>query len=32
VVTWNSGRDGTQQPAIPLVALQTFWEERLRGR
>jgi DNA helicase-2/ATP-dependent DNA helicase PcrA len=31
VITWNSGRDGTQQPAIPLVALQTFWEERLRG-
>jgi DNA helicase-2/ATP-dependent DNA helicase PcrA len=31
VITWNSGRDGTQQPAIPLVTLQTFWEERLRG-
>jgi DNA helicase-2/ATP-dependent DNA helicase PcrA len=32
VITWNTGRDGTQQPAIPLVALQTFWEERLEGR
>jgi len=32
VITWNSGRDGTLQPAIPLVALQTFWEERLQGR
>ena len=28
VVTWNTGRDGSQQPAIPLVALRTFWEER----
>jgi len=32
VITWNSGRDGTLQPAIPLVALQSFWEERLQGR
>jgi DNA helicase-2/ATP-dependent DNA helicase PcrA len=32
VITWNTGRDGTLQPAIPLVALQTFWEERMRGR
>jgi DNA helicase-2/ATP-dependent DNA helicase PcrA len=32
VITWNTGRQGDIQPAIPLVALQTFWEERLRGR
>jgi DNA helicase-2/ATP-dependent DNA helicase PcrA len=32
VITWNTGRDGKQQPAIPLVALQTFWEERMQGR
>jgi DNA helicase-2/ATP-dependent DNA helicase PcrA len=32
VITWNTGRQGDAQPAIPLVALQTFWEERLRGR
>jgi DNA helicase-2/ATP-dependent DNA helicase PcrA len=32
VITWNTGRDGALQPAIPLVALQTFWEERLQGR
>lgn len=30
IVTWNSGRNSNrqeQQPAIPLVALQTFWKE-----
>ena len=32
VITWNSGRQGDTQPAIPFVALQSFWEERLRGR
>jgi DNA helicase-2/ATP-dependent DNA helicase PcrA len=32
VITWNTGRDGTQQPAIPLVALQTFWEGRMQGK
>ncbi len=32
VITWNSGRQGDTQPAIPLVALQSFWEERHRGR
>ena len=26
VITWNTGRDGRQQPALPLVELQTFWE------
>ncbi len=27
VVTWNSGRDGKRQPALPFVALQNFLEE-----
>jgi DNA helicase-2/ATP-dependent DNA helicase PcrA len=27
VITWNTGRDGRQQPAVPLVELQSFWEE-----
>ena len=26
VITWNTGRDGRQQPALPFVELQTFWE------
>ena len=25
IITWNTGRRGDQQPAIPFVALQTFW-------
>jgi len=28
IMTWNSGRRGDQQPAVPFTALQTFWEER----
>jgi DNA helicase-2/ATP-dependent DNA helicase PcrA len=28
IITWNSGRRGDQQPAVPFIALQTFWEER----
>ncbi len=28
VITWNTGRDGHRQPAVPLIALQTWWEER----
>ncbi len=32
VITWNSGRDGSHQPAIPLVALQSFWEEYCGSR
>ncbi|OGO35291.1 MAG: hypothetical protein A2W35_01435 [Chloroflexi bacterium RBG_16_57_11] len=32
VVTWNTGRDGRRQPAVPLVALQNFWEERQSDR
>jgi DNA helicase-2/ATP-dependent DNA helicase PcrA len=31
VITWNTGRQGDNQPAIPLVALRTFWEERSDG-
>ena len=31
VITWNTGRQGNNQPAIPLVALRTFWEERSDG-
>ncbi|KAF0106808.1 MAG: DNA helicase II / ATP-dependent DNA helicase PcrA [Anaerolineaceae bacterium] len=27
VITWNTGRTGEQTPAIPLVALQGWWEE-----
>jgi DNA helicase-2/ATP-dependent DNA helicase PcrA len=29
VVTWNSGRKGELQPAIPLVAMQSFWEKHM---
>jgi len=28
IITWNTGRRGDQQPAVPLIALQTFWEGR----
>lgn len=26
VMTWNTGRDGKRTQAVPLIALQTFWE------
>jgi DNA helicase II / ATP-dependent DNA helicase PcrA len=29
VLTWNSGRKGNSQPAIPLVALQSYWEGKM---
>jgi len=29
IVTWNTGRLGNCQPAVPMVELQSFWEERL---
>jgi len=33
MITWNSGRRGDSQPAIPFIALQTFlegaWKERM---
>ena len=28
VITWNTGRKGNLQPAIPLVAIQAFWNNR----
>jgi len=28
VITWNSGRRGDSQPALPFVALQAYWENR----
>ncbi len=31
IVTWNTGRDGNQQPAAPLIALQEFWERESHG-
>lgn len=30
IVTWNTGKHGDQQPAVPFIALQTFWEARGR--
>ncbi len=30
VITWNTGRQGDLQPALPFVALQAFWESRQR--
>ncbi|HOT91517.1 MAG TPA: ATP-dependent helicase [Anaerolineae bacterium] len=31
-VTWNTGRRGTAQPAVPFIALQTWWEEQKSQR
>ena len=28
LVTWNSGRQGDARPALPLVALQEWWQNR----
>ena len=28
IITWNTGRQGNQQPATPFIALQTFWEKQ----
>jgi DNA helicase-2/ATP-dependent DNA helicase PcrA len=28
IITWNSGRRGDQQPAVPFITLETFWEKR----
>ncbi len=28
VITWNTGRRGDSQPAIPFVALQAYWDEK----
>ncbi len=29
-VTWNTGRRGNAQPAVPVIALQTWWEQQNR--
>jgi DNA helicase-2/ATP-dependent DNA helicase PcrA len=26
IISWNTGRRGDQQPAVPFIALQAFWE------
>ena len=32
IVTWNTGKGKyPAQPSLPLVALQTYWEERTHG-
>ncbi|NIV35057.1 MAG: hypothetical protein GWN58_38055, partial [Anaerolineae bacterium] len=31
VVTWNTGRRGDRQPAVPFIALQQAWEEMHRA-
>lgn len=31
IITWNSGRHGDLQPAVPFTALETFWEEYIRA-
>jgi len=30
VITWNTGRMGNLQPAMPLVALQAYWKKTSR--
>jgi len=32
IITWNTGRAGDLQPAVPFIALRTFWEQRARER
>ncbi|MFN2228774.1 MAG: 3'-5' exonuclease, partial [Anaerolineae bacterium] len=27
IITWNTGRRGDAQPAVPFIALHSFWEE-----
>ncbi|MCX7680487.1 MAG: ATP-dependent helicase [Anaerolineae bacterium] len=31
IITWNSGRHGDLRPALPFIALRTFWEQREGG-
>jgi DNA helicase-2/ATP-dependent DNA helicase PcrA len=31
IITWNTGRRGDSQPAVPFIALHTFWEEGSHG-
>ncbi|MBZ0295693.1 MAG: ATP-dependent helicase [Anaerolineae bacterium] len=28
IITWNTGRQGDLQPALPFVALQSLWDQR----
>ncbi|MGQ9887479.1 MAG: ATP-dependent helicase [Aggregatilineales bacterium] len=30
IITWNTGRQGNAQPALPYTALRAFWENRNR--
>lgn len=30
-ITWNTGRRGNAQPAVPFIALQTWWETHQNG-
>jgi DNA helicase-2/ATP-dependent DNA helicase PcrA len=30
VITWNTGRDGTRRQASPFIALQAYWETRMK--
>jgi DNA helicase-2/ATP-dependent DNA helicase PcrA len=32
IITWNTGRMGELKPALPLVALETFWQEHLASK
>ncbi len=32
IVTWNSGRNGEQQPALAFLELQNFWEKNVSPR
>jgi len=31
VITWNTGRRGGLRPALPFVALQSFWQTEMEG-
>lgn len=30
VITWNTGRKGEMQPALPLLALKEYWQKRIQ--
>jgi DNA helicase-2/ATP-dependent DNA helicase PcrA len=32
IMTWNTGRHGDQQPAVPFIALQTWWDAQKAKR
>ena len=29
VITWNTGKTGDSQPALPFIELQNFWEKEI---